>query len=133
MIVGGDTGILFGLAEGTKAATLHWQRIAAGEDDLLLSPLSLCEFLVHQYKRGKGDTARRFLARVCDVTHVHVVPVEGAIAERAAGYRHSLDVPTVDAFILATFVSQGCDLVLSTDGHFRSAGERGIVPVEMLA
>lgn len=132
MILGGDTGILFGLAEGTEATSRHWQRIAAGEDDLLLSPLPLCEFLVHQYKRGKGDAARRFLTRVCDVAHVHVVPLEGAIAERAAGYRHGLDLPTVDAFIPATFVSQGCDLVLSTDRHFQFAGERGIVPVEML-
>lgn len=132
MILGGDTGILFGIAQSADSAMIHWQRVGAGSDRLLLSPLSLCEFLVHQYKRGQGDTAREFLARICTVEHVHVVDVDQAIAERAAGYRHGLNLPTVDSVILATFVSQGCDLVLSTDGHFQLAGERGIIPVEML-
>jgi len=59
--------------------------------------------------------------------------VSEAVADRAAGYRHGLGLPTVDSLILASFVEENCELVLSVDGYFRMAGERGVAQVSMLA
>ena len=125
-------GFLIAVVEQEATASHHWESVLASDEDLVLSTLSICEFLVYYFKRGQGDAARALIEQIRGLDHAHFVGVDETIAERAAGYRYGLGIPTVDSLILATFVEQGCDLVLSVDGHFAFAGERGVVKVEML-
>jgi predicted nucleic acid-binding protein len=60
------------------------------------------------------------------------VPVSVEIAAAAAGYRHGLGLPTVDSIVLSTFANQGCERMLTTDGHFRIAADQRVIEVEFL-
>ena len=132
MRIGGDTGLLIGAIEQADSALAYWQNVLSGEHELAMSTLTICELLAHYYKRGKGETARKLTREIRALSNVQFVPVDHRIAERAAGYRYGLGIPTVDATVLATCVEVGCDLVLTTDSHFQIAADQGIANIEFV-
>ena len=132
MRLGGDTGLPIGVIEQSEAALTHWRAMLAGDDELVMSTLTICELLTHYYKRGKGDTARELAEQLRLLGNAEFGQVDDRIAERAAGYRHGLGIPTVDAVILSTFVERKCALVVSADRHFEIAADRGVADVELL-
>ena len=132
MRIGGDTGFMLSLAKGASQVVECWGQIAEGKNELVMSVLSINEFLVHSFKRGRTQEAERMIALLDVLDNVAFIPVTRAIAERSAGYRHGLGIPTVDSVILATFVHERCDLVLTTDAHFRLADEQQIITVQMI-
>jgi len=50
MRIGGDTGFILSLAKGVPQVVECWKRIAEGEDELVMSVLSINEFLVYSFK-----------------------------------------------------------------------------------
>lgn len=133
MTLGGDTGFLVRVIEGFSDAASFWEQVTTGASDLVLSCLSINELLTHYYKRGRGDEAKEMIALIAALGNGWFVAADRAIAERSAGYRYSLGIPTVDSVILATFVEAGCDLMLTTDPHMQRADPQGIVKVLLLS
>jgi predicted nucleic acid-binding protein len=127
MLIGGDTGLIIGIAEGEGSALARWKEVVEGQVDLVISVITINELLVHFYKRGKAESAEELLALMRALGNIRFWSVTEEIAERSAGYRYGLGIPTIDSLILATFVSAECDLVLSSDEHFRKAAEQKII------
>jgi len=132
MILGGDTGFLIGVIERQKVVLEYWQQVLDEQSVLFVSTISINELLTYYYKRGKGDMAKKLIEEVQLLGNAIFVPVSKEIAERSAGYRHGLGIPTVDSIILATFVHHSCDVVLTTDSHLEVAVKQGIIKIEMI-
>lgn len=132
MKIGADTGFLVGLVEDDPVASRYWDSILKGQDQLVLSVMSINELLTYCYKRGTGHLGKRAIEWLQELANVSIEPVTLQIAEMGAGYRHGLGMSTADALVLATFVLTGCDLVLSRDEDFKLPAEQGIIVLEML-
>jgi len=132
MILGGDTGFLIGVIERQKVVLEYWQQVLDGQSVLFVSTISINELLTYYYKRGKGDMAKKLIEEVQLLGNAIFVPVSKEIAERSAGYRHGLGIPTVDSIILATFVQHSCDAALTTDSHLEVAVKQGIIKIKMI-
>jgi predicted nucleic acid-binding protein len=132
MTQGGDTGFLIGVIERQKVAVEYWQQVLDERSVLFISTISINELLTHYYKRGKGDIARKLIEEILLLGNATFVPVDKEIAERSAGYRYGLGIPTVDSILLATFVQHSCDVILTTDSHFEGAAEQDIIKVKMI-
>ena len=132
MKIGADTGFLIALVEDEPVAHRHWDNMLKGQDQLVLSVMSVNELLTHCYKRGTGDLAKQAVKWLQELANVAIEPVTLPVAKRGAGYRHGLGMSTADALILATFVLTECDLVLSYDEDFKLPAEQGIIVLQML-
>jgi predicted nucleic acid-binding protein len=84
------------------------------------------------YKRGKGDVAKKLIEEIMLLENAIFVSVDGEVAERSAGYRYGLGIPTVDSIILATFVQHSCDVILTNDNHFEVAAKQDIIKIKMI-
>lgn len=132
MRLGGDTGFFVRYANGNPPAVRIWQELDAGIHTLVVSTLTISELLPYFFRRGNGKQAQEWVELVSGTEAFRVVPVSIEIASQAARYRHSLGLPTVDSVILSTFVSEHCDEVLTTDGHFSIVSEQKILSVRFL-
>ena len=129
---GCDSGFFLLLGTGYLTAQQIWLEAASGGCELVMSTLSIHEVLVIHYRRGKVKEAREFRRLIYSAPWLRIVPVFPSIAERSAGYRHGLNLPTVDAIILATAVEEGCEEILTTDRDFLAAHDRGVINVRLL-
>jgi len=132
MTLGGDTGFLIGVIEQQKVALEYWQQVLDEQSVLFISTISINELLTYYYKRGKGDTAKKLIEEIQLLGSAIFVPVDIEIAERSAGYRYGLGIPTVDSIVLATFVQHLCDVILTTDSHFEGVAKQDIIKVNMI-
>jgi len=132
MTLGGDTGFLIGIIEQQRVAVEYWQQVLDEQSFLFISTISINELLTYYYKRGKGDMAKKLIEEILLLGNAIFVPVDREIAERSAGYRYGLGIPTVDSVVLATLVQHSCDVVLTTDSHFEGAAKQDIIKVKMI-
>jgi predicted nucleic acid-binding protein len=132
MRLGVDTGFFVALANDHPRAQELWREMVDGMHLFVVSSMTVCEILPYFYQRGNGDRAAEWVRLVADLDGVEIVPVSLEIAVRAAGYRHSMDLPTVDSVVLSTFLTRQCERMLSTDSHFRISDEQGLLSVEFL-
>ena len=133
MVLGADTGFFVLFANGHSRALEIWQELASGLHTLVVSTLTINEILVYFYRRGNGDRAQEWIDLVVETDSIQVVPVTVQIAAGSAQYRLSFGLPTVDSVILATFLEQGCEKMLSTDGDFHIVDKRKVLAVEFLS
>ncbi len=132
MLLGADTGFFIQLKNEHPIALAIWNQVVDETLKLMVSTVSINELLVHYYRRGKSSEARELLAQMKILGNIHFVPVTEEIAEKSAGYRHALNLHTVDSLILATFVLQGCEKIVTTDGDFKIVEEQRICSVMLL-
>lgn len=59
MKIGADTGFLIGLVEDDPVTYRYWGGVLKGQDQLVLSVMSVNELLTYCYKRGTGSLAMR--------------------------------------------------------------------------
>ena len=132
MLLGADTGFLIRRAAGSPQAVELWTDIVNGRHSLIISTLSVAEYLAYCIKRGRLTAGEALIEQLTQVSNVVIIPVSLALARRSARYRIGLNIPTVDSLILTTFLEAGCDLVLTTDLHLEKAGQQNLIDVELL-
>jgi len=132
MLLGADTGFFIQLKNAHPMALTIWKQVIDEAVKLIVSTVSINEILVHYYRRGKSNDARELLVQMKALGNIDFVPVTEDIAEKSAGYRHALNLSTIDSLVLATFVVQGCDQIITTDGDFKIAEEQKICKVMWL-
>ncbi len=115
MKIGADTGFFIALIDGAATAQTYWNEVISEQSDLILSVLTVHELLVYFYKQGKGDLAAEWLAFLRSLDNVQILTVTEEIAQRSAGYRHGLGIPTVDSLI----ITQGCSVLKSRGANIR--------------
>jgi len=133
MVLGADTGFFVLFANGHPRVLEIWQELVNGLHTLVVSTLTINEILVYFYRRGNGDRAQEWIDLMVETDSIQVIPVTVQVAARSAQYRHSFGLPTVDSVILATFLEQGCEKMLSTDSDFHIVDKQKVLAVEFLS
>jgi len=132
MLLGADTGFFIQLKNAHPMVLTIWKQVIDEAVKLIVSTVSINEILVHYYRRCKSNDARELLKQMKALGNIDFVPVTEDIAEKSAGYRYALNLSTIDSLVLATFVAQGCDQIITTDGDFKIAEEQKICKVMWL-
>jgi predicted nucleic acid-binding protein len=132
MLLGLDTGFFISYHNRHPRALTIWDEYAAGEHVLAISTLSVNELFTYFIKRNLVAVAEEWLTQMRTAPDIRLVGVSSEIAAQAARYRLGLQLPTVDAIILTTFLLQPCDLMVTTDSHFQIVQQQNLIPVEYL-
>lgn len=132
MVIGADTGFFVKRSERQARALEIWSSVLSGEDFLVVSVLTIAEFYAHQIQVAKLAAAEELISQMQRVANISIVPVSLEIAAASARYRRGMNLPTVDAVIFATFLSMGCDILMTTDSVFDQASVKELIPVELL-
>ncbi len=133
MIIGADTGFFMQYALGQQRATQIWQETRHGDHRLVISVLSIAEYLAYHITRGTLGKAEEAVRELASMPNIDLVPVSLDLAARSARYRIGLQIATVDALILTTFLESHCDIVLTTDSDIVKAQSQNLISVELLA
>jgi len=133
MVLAADTGFLILLGAHNSRAAALWMETEQGNHFLVLSTLSIAEYLAFHIQRGNLADAESFVERLQNLDNTEIVAVSFEIAERSARYRIGMKLPTVDSIILTTAHLKGCELFVTTDSVFDQAAVRNLIPVELLS
>lgn len=113
MVVVDSSGWIEFFTDGPRAEA--YGRYLKNPDNLLTPAVVLYE-VYKKIKRERGEeTAKLCLAQI---EKTHVVPLDQALALRAADLSLEFSLPMADAFVLATAHSSGAELITS-DSDFR--------------
>lgn len=132
MVIGADTGFFVKRSERQARALEIWSKVLSGEDFLVVSVLTITEFYAHQIQLAKLAAAEELVSQMQLVPNISIVSVSLEIAAASARYRRGMNLPTVDAVIFATFLSLGCDMLVTTDSVFDQTPVKKLIPIELL-
>lgn len=132
MLIGADTGLMVKIFQGEEQALKIFEAVKDCHSTVLISVVSINELLYFAYKRGKGKETEKLIALFSILPGIEIKEVTPEIAKISAGYRYSLAIPTIDSIILATFLKAKCDLIVSTDKHFRIAQSKKLTKVKII-
>lgn len=133
MVIGADTGFFVKRSERDTRALEIWDDVLSDQDFLVISVLTIAEFYAHQIQRAKLKAAEKLISEMQLAPNISIIPVSLEIAAASARYRRGMNLPTVDAIIFATFLSMGCDALLTADSIFNQESVRNLIPVELLS
>lgn len=130
--IGCDTGVFIAANEGQERIRKVLNGDPSGVGIMVVSAAAVFELLHHYYRTSRADAGKIAVAELLENPAVEVISVTADIAQRAAGYRHGMGLPSMDSLILATFVESNCDLMLTADHDFEVVGRSRIINVEFL-
>jgi uncharacterized protein len=110
-------------------ATARIAALLSGGEHLAVSDLIRMECQVGPLKAGDAVLLAKF-ATFFASPDVRVLPVTGAVCDRAAAVRAKHGFKPLDSLHLAAAVEHGCTLFLTNDGRLSKFSE---IPVEVLA
>jgi predicted nucleic acid-binding protein len=90
-------------------------RVDQGGLVAVTSPITLAERLVHPYRRGLTHLRDQFFDLVVNGPHTEFVPLDAAIADRAASLRAEHNLTLADALQLGTAMQSNCEGFLTND------------------
>jgi predicted nucleic acid-binding protein len=115
-MIGLDTGFFVRFLENKKAAVQTWRAIIEGEESCV-SSLSIFE-LSRLSLRGIVDPKAADLLIEAILTMCQVVWLdEKEIVLTGARLSHGLNIPAIDALILAGFIILNAETIYTTDSH----------------
>ncbi len=124
-MIGLDTGFFVRFLENNKAAVQTWRGIIEGEESCV-SSLSIFE-LSRLSLRGIIDPKTTDLLIEAILTVCQVVWLdEKEILLTGARLSHGLNIPAIDALILAGFITLNAETVYTTDSHLERFKRKGI-------
>lgn len=132
MLLGLDTGFFISHHNQSPRALAIWNEYAAGKYVLVISTLSVNELFTYFIKRNLVVAAEEWLSQMRTAPDIRLVDLSSEIAAQAARYRLGLQLPTVDAILLTTFLLYRCDSIITTDSHFQVVQQQNLIPVEFL-
>lgn len=92
------------------------------------SVISLLEILVHPYRKGHADLARRYRSLLGGLPGLRFVPLDEEIADLAARLRAEQGLGVADAVVVATAARSGATLFVTNDRRLK----RRRLPVRLL-
>lgn len=98
---------------------LLWEVSASGRLQIVSSVLTLSEVLVRPIREGKSELEGLFRAFLVSSKEVRLVPIDVAIAERAAKIRGETGLSTPDAIHAATALLAEVSMFITNDLAFR--------------
>ncbi len=110
-----------------------FQRVDAGELQIVTSPITLAECLVLPLRADQKDIVRTFTDLIVSGPSTKFYPIEQSAGERAAQLRalHNLSLP--DAMQVAVALEAGCDAFLTNDVTLRRVTDLGVIVLDTFA
>jgi predicted nucleic acid-binding protein len=75
VIIGTDTGFFLKYAAGNARAAQLWEELGRGDHRLVVSVLSVAEYLAYHIKRGTASAAEEIVKGLQAMPNVELVPV----------------------------------------------------------
>jgi predicted nucleic acid-binding protein len=97
--------------------------IEDGTVSAVASVITLTEILVKPIREGNDALEKRYKLLFTHFPNLSVLPIHTAIAERAANLRGKYQIKTPDALILATALSAGSELFITSDERLEKVTE----------
>lgn len=130
-MIGFDTGFFIKVLEGHKTAIAIWQKLIHGEQKALCSSLTLFELERLTLKGGISKDANAVLQEaVPEICHI-IWLKEISILSAAARVSHGINMPAIDALILAGLIKEGAQEIYTTDNHFEAYQKKGVKIVNL--
>ena len=109
-----------------------FERTVTGQFVAVTSPVTLAECLVLPLRSGKTALSQLYKDVIVSGRNFDFVPIDAAIADRAAAIRsqHNLGLP--DAFQAAIALETECDAFLTNDTQFGRVSELAVVLLNQL-
>ncbi len=92
------------------------REVQQGAREAIISVVTEAELLVKPIRDADADAVQRIDDLLTEGS-LSSIPVDRAIARRAATVRAELNLPLPDAFIVATAVEAGCDAIVGNDAR----------------
>lgn len=103
------------------------ERAEAGQIRLATSVLTLTEVLSQPLEKQAPGIAEAYRAVLLESPELSLLPVDLAIAERAAQLRAIYRLKTADALQIATALQSGCEAFLTNDLELRRVREISVL------
>jgi predicted nucleic acid-binding protein len=132
MVIGADTGFLLEYARGNERAVMYWNAARSGEDQIVISVVSIAEYLAYQIQRGMLETAEGLVETIKAIPNFEIAALDLETASLSARYRRGMNLATVDSLIFATALRRNCELLLTMDSVFAQASVESLIAVELL-
>ena len=124
-MIGLDTGFFVRFLENNKAAVQAWRGIIEGEESCV-SSLSIFE-LSRLSLRGIIDAETTDLLIEAILSMCQVIWLdEKEILLTGARLSHGLNIPAMDALILAGFIMLNAETIYTTDSHLEKFKKKGV-------
>jgi len=124
-MIGLDTGFFIRFLENNKGAVQTWRGIIEGEESCV-SSLSIFE-LSRLSLRGIIDAETTDLLIEAILSMCKVVWLdEKGILLTGARLSHGLNIPAMDALILAGFIMLNAETIFTTDSHLERFKKKGV-------
>lgn len=124
-MVGFDTGFFYKLLEAKEEQVELWTNLHDDEKIAIVSCLTLFELerlaLKTQIEKEAFEVLSKAIPDVCKV-----VWLNNSILSQAAKISHGTGIPSVDALILTSLLSNGATTIYTTDNHLKAYKQKGI-------
>jgi len=123
-MIGLDTGYFVEFLRGNREAVSVWKALIEGEEEGVVSCLTLFELERLGLKKGidGAETLLEAIPAVCKVSWIQ----EPETLSRAAALSHGLGIPAVDSLILTGFLASMVQTVYTTDRHLETYKKKGV-------
>jgi len=96
------------------------------------SPITLAECLVHPTRLNQAQLCQDFIDVIVNAENTIFIPLEQAIAQRAAQLRAEYNLTLTDAFQIATALITNCKAFLTNDSLLKRVVELKIIVLDEL-
>ena len=129
-MIGLDTGFFVKLLKGNHHATEIFEQLD-DDTDLCVSCLTIFELKRLSLKGAlEQDAVNKLIDNIMALAHISWLDnIE--IHDIAAGLSHGLGIPAVDSLILAGFVSNGSEIIYTTDSHMEKYMKKGVQVIKI--
>jgi len=129
-MIGLDTGFFVKLLKGDHRAAEIFEQLNDGTD-LCVSCLTIFELKRLSLKGAlELDTVNKLIDNITALAHVSWLDnIE--IHDIAAGLSHGLGIPAVDSLILAGLVSNGSEIIYTTDSHMEKYVKKNVQVIKL--
>ncbi len=134
--IGWDTAPIIYFVEANSAydmlVTPIFQSISRGQVYGVTSTITLAEVLIHPIRQGNTELAAQYRNLLSQSANFRLVPIDEAVAERAAILRSTYNLRLPDALQIAAAVYLGCDAFLTNDKQLKKVSDIQVVLLDEL-
>ena len=109
-----------------------FQSIASGQWTGVTSVITLTEVLTKPVRMGQTTLQLQYRYLLTASEHLELVPIDAAVAERAAVLRAQYDLRTPDALQVAAVQLAGCQAFLTNDSSLKRVTEIRVITMDDL-
>jgi len=113
-----DTWFFIQLSKGHPKAVEILERIKRGKGRLVIPSVTILELTRLSIRTGKMDKLEMVLHFIRRSIYIDVIDLGLNLAKEAGKLSASYGVPSIDAVVACTCISEKCGKVLTDDGHF---------------